>query len=80
MEANISQCPYCGSPAMVLHMKDTYDHADFGWSCGCPRYSLYDKVHTDEQKARPPKVRSYLSKDAAIKAWEEFCAEIGAEI
>ena len=79
METNISPCPYCGSPDMVLHMVDTYDRADFGWYCGCPRYSLYDKVHTDEQKARPPKVSGLLSKETAIKVWEELCAVIGAE-
>lgn len=74
METNISPCPYCGSPAMVLHMVDTYDRADFGWDCGCARYSLFDKVHTDAQKERLPKVIGWASKEAAIKAWEEFCA------
>lgn len=66
-------CPYCGTSAVAFHMVDTYDRADFGWDCGCPRYSLFDKVHTDEQKAEPPRIRGALSKEAAITAWNEFC-------
>lgn len=72
--SELRNCPYCGSSAMVIHMVDTYDGADFGWDAGCPRWSLYDKVH-DQSKPKP-KVRGLLSKKEAIEAWNALCVEL----
>lgn len=34
--AELKRCPECGGAATVIHMYDTYDRADFGWSAGLP--------------------------------------------
>lgn len=81
--SELRPCPYCGSQATVIHMVDTYDRADFGWDCGCPRYSLFDKVHAEEQKAKPPKICGALSKEdfdkTAFTSREKSEAVLGKE-
>lgn len=60
----LKRCHECGVAATVIHMYDTYDRADFGWSAGCGRYSAGDGHHTKEMK-----VSLLPSKEKAIEAW-----------
>lgn len=46
----LKPCPECGAAAVVIHMLDTYDAADFGWTAGCGRYKLNDGIHTKRQR------------------------------
>lgn len=62
--AESKRCPECGGGATVIHMYDTYDRADFGWSAGCGRYRAGDGIHTKEMK-----VSGLPSKEKAIEAW-----------
>nr|DAY68248.1 MAG TPA: restriction alleviation protein [Caudoviricetes sp.] len=62
--AELKRCPECGGVATVIHMYDTYDRADFGWSAGCGRYRAGDGLHTKEMK-----VSGLPSKEKAIEAW-----------
>lgn len=62
--AELKRCPECGGAATVIHMYDTYDRADFGWSAGCGRYRAGDGLHTKKMK-----VSGLPSKVKAIEAW-----------
>ena len=62
----LKACPVCGGAAMVIHMYDTYDRADYGWDAGCARAKLNDGVHPDIGKVS---VKGFPSKDKAIEAW-----------
>lgn len=66
-------CYLCGAAAVVCHLYDTYDRADYGWVCGCPRWSLLDKVHPKDRER--PEVRA-LTKEAAEAAWIKKCEEV----
>ena len=68
MENELKPCPVCGGKAVVLHMYDTYDRADFGWSAGCGRYKANDGIHTKSMR-----VSGLLSKQEAIEAWNRRC-------
>lgn len=68
MENELKPCPVCGGKAIVLHMYDTYDRADFGWSAGCGRYKANDGIHKKSMR-----VSGLLSKQAAIEAWNRRC-------
>ena len=65
--AELKRCPECGGVATVIHMYDTYDRADFGWSAGCGRYRAGDGLHTKEMK-----VSGLPSKEKAIEAWNRM--------
>lgn len=62
--AELKRCPECGGVAIVIHMYDTYDRADFGWDAGCGRYRAGDGLHTKKMK-----VCGLPSKEKAIEAW-----------
>ena len=66
-------CPVCGSEAFSLHMFSSYDRADFGWECGCPRYSLFDKVHPDKSVNL---VCKGVEKVDAERAWVKLCKDL----
>ena len=59
----LKPCPECGAKATVVHIYDTYDRADFGWTAGCPRYRVNDGIHKNRQKVQA------WSKEQAIEAW-----------
>lgn len=70
---DLPRCPICGKSAYVLHMYDTYDRADFGWTAGCFAACRGDGVHgfAWEAKLQPvdyPKVRA-STRHGAIDAW-----------
>lgn len=65
---NLPPCPICGAAAVTVHMYSTYDRADFGWRCGCPRYSIADKHHPPGCKV--PEAQG-LTKEAAEENWIE---------
>lgn len=60
----LKRCPECGGVATVIHMYDTYDRADFGWTAGCGRYRAGDGLHTKKME-----VSGLPSKAKAIEAW-----------
>ena len=62
----LNRCPVCGGAAVVVHMFDTYDRADYGWDAGCGRAKLNDGIHPDVSKVE---VKGLGSKEAAIEAW-----------
>lgn len=64
MVSELKPCPECGANAVVVHMVDTYDRADFGFDAGCPRYKTNDGIHTKRQR-----VSGLPSKEAATEAW-----------
>ena len=68
--AELKPCPVCGAAAMVIHMYDTYDRADFGWSAGCGRYKANDGIHSKVMR-----VSGLGSKEAAIEAWNRRAGE-----
>ena len=69
----LSPCPVCDHPAMVIHMLDTYDRADFGWDAGCARARIGDGIHPDPSQVE---VRGLFSKQAAIDAWNRKVLEM----
>ena len=62
--AELKPCPVCGGAALVLHIYDTYDRADYGWSAGCGRYKVNDGIHEKSMR-----VSGLRSKAEAIEAW-----------
>lgn len=71
-------CPVCGKKAMVIHMVDRYDRADFGWDCGCSAFKLDDGIHgvtTNTPAEDSPRVTHPTSKEGAIAAWEMWVRE-----
>lgn len=68
----LKSCPECRGSAVVIHMYDTYDRADFGWDAGCARYRKDDGVHTSRMK-----VSGLGSKEEAVEAWNRRAGEVG---
>lgn len=66
----LKPCPVCGGAAIVLHMYDTYDRADYGWDAGCGRYKANDGIHSKIMI-----VSGLVSKEAAIEAWNRRVGE-----
>ena len=64
--AELKPCPVCGKSAVVVHMYDSYDRADFGWIAGCGSAKANDGIHPDMSKVE---VKGLPSKEAAINAW-----------
>ena len=73
---DLPDCPICGAKATTVHYWDTYDRADFGWSCGCPRFSLLDKVHPDKDFVL---IARGATKEAAEAAWIKICDALEGE-
>ena len=63
-------CPICGGSAFCH--KDAVQDMDFGYSVGCPRAAIGDKVHhlsaEELDKARLV-LYGFSSRKAAIEAW-----------
>ena len=68
----IKHCPVCRKKAIVLRLHDTYDKADFGWSCGCPSYRDDDGVHDKSMR-----MESFISAEDAVKKWNRMVEEYG---
>lgn len=71
-------CPICGRKALVIHLFDTYDRADFGWTAGCGAARRADGVHGYKWEAKlPPEdypsVKGRTKKEA-IDKWFAFVA------
>ena len=62
----LKPCPVCGGAAIVIHMYDTYDRADFGWDAGCARARMGDLTHPNLEKVM---VCGLPSKKEAIELW-----------
>jgi hypothetical protein len=64
----ISNCPICGANAYL--MKDIVDGYYFGWSIGCTRYRLNDKLHNVKMT-----FNNISSEDKAVKIWESWAKQ-----
>ena len=69
----LKRCPVCGVAAVVVHMFDTYDRADYGWDAGCGRAKLNDGIHPDPTRIQ---VKGLRSKEAAIEAWNRMTNDV----
>lgn len=72
----LSRCPICGSKAFIS--KDVVDGFYFGWSVGCPKACINDKVHKlNEKEFKKARLTFFElnSRDEAIKVWNDRCAE-----
>ena len=70
----LPRCPICGSKAFIS--KDVVDGFYFGWSVGCPRACINDKVHKlNEEEFNKARLVFFClnSKEEAIKAWKDRC-------
>lgn len=70
----LKACPLCGSKAVITH--DVVDGFDFGWSVGCPRACINDRIHKlneDELKKAKIIMHFLASKEEAIEAWNRRC-------
>lgn len=71
MTTELKPCPICGSNAFVQH--DVVDGFAFGWSVGCPRACIADRIHGfddfDSFKAAKLVMHNFTTKDEAIEAW-----------
>lgn len=61
---DMPKCPICGAKPYIR--KDIVDGFYFGWSVGCPRYSLNDKVHGNAKLTR----FNLDSKEQCIETWD----------
>lgn len=80
LDPKLKPCPICGAKAFVSH--DIVDGFDFGWSVGCPRACINDKVHrlNEEEFHKARLTMLYLpSKQKAIEAWNKRCSESEVE-
>ena len=66
MDIELPDCPICGKKALVIHLYDTYDRADFGWTAVCCAARRADRVHGFEWEMQMPP-EDYPSVDAATK-------------
>ena len=76
MDTELPNCPVCGKKALVIHLFDTYDRADYGWTAGCGAARRADGVHgyALDAIAQPedyPSVDGITKKEAVDKwiAW-----------
>ena len=65
----LKPCPVCGAKASIRH--DFVDGFDFGYSVGCPRYSLYDGIHghTTETPEEERLSKHYFTSAAKAAEW-----------
>lgn len=77
-DIDIPRCPVCGKSAVVIHMYDTYDRADYGWTAGCCAARRADGVHGFAWEAKlPPEDYPHVrgrTKREAIDKWYAFVA------
>lgn len=69
-DSNLKPCPLCGAKAFVAH--DVVDGFDFGWSVGCPRACINDRVHklgAEEFEKAKLVMHYFATKEQAIEAW-----------
>lgn len=69
-------CPLCGAKAYIS--KDVADGFYFGWSVGCPKACINDKVHKlgEEEFMKARLSFHYLnSKEQCIEVWNNRCKE-----
>ena len=67
-------CPICGSKAFIS--KDVVDGFFFGWSVGCPRACINDKIHKlNEEEFKKARLvfHSLNSREEAILIWKGRC-------
>lgn len=60
------QCPICGAKPYIS--KDIVNGFYFGWSVGCPRYYINDRVHGNPE--RPLTCFNLNSKKECIDWWK----------
>lgn len=81
MTNELKPCPICGAKAFVQH--DIVDGFCFGWSVGCPRACIGDRVHgfDDYDSFHNAKLVMYgfTRKEDAIKAWNKRADKESAE-
>lgn len=69
--SELKPCPKCGAKAYIL--QDVVNGFSFGWSAGCPRYSIGDGIHgidsLEDHEVKGYAVRCCATKEGAIKAW-----------
>lgn len=71
---DLMPCPICGSKAFIS--KDVVEGFYFGWSVGCPRACINDKVHKLDEEAFKKAKLTFLylnSKEQAIEIWNDRC-------
>lgn len=71
-------CPVCGSKAFIS--KDVVDGYYFGWSVGCPRFSLRDRIHGITEHDPQEKHLSFFGLDSAkecVEKWNEKVKRYG---
>lgn len=69
-------CHICGKRVVVTHDVDKYDRADYGWSIGCCAWKNNDGIHPSNKRYR---FYGFLTKEAAIAAWDRFLDEEDAD-
>lgn len=72
MMEELERCPLCGAKAFVAH--DVVDGFDFGWSVGCPRACINDRVHklgVEEFEKAKLVMHYFATKEQAIEAWNK---------
>lgn len=76
-DKRLKKCPICGSKAFVMH--DIVDGFTFGFSVGCPRAKINDKIHgfNDYESFESAKLVMFhfATKEDAIIAWNKRCEE-----
>ena len=69
--SNLKPCPLCGGKAFIAH--DVVDGFDFGWSVGCPRACINDRIHKlNEKEFHKARIvmHYFASKEDAVEAWD----------
>lgn len=65
-------CPICGAKTYIS--RDMVDGYYFGWSVGCPRFSLLDNIHgidINSPKEKHLSIHYLSSKEECILKWNE---------
>ncbi len=64
----LKPCPICKSRAYIE--KEMLEDSFFGWSVGCPRYRMKDKIHSERMA-----FHNLKSREIAIKKWNDWVEE-----
>lgn len=76
-KTKLKPCPLCDAKAFVHH--DTVDGFDFGWSVGCPRACIGDRIHglNDQESFEKARITMFYlpSREEAVKKWNERATE-----
>lgn len=76
MKLSLPTCPVCGAKAFIS--RDVVDGFYFGWSVGCPRYSLYDGIHGCDEYTPIEKRFAKFNLDSykdCVDWWVKRCKE-----